>query len=406
MAGESSCPRCGAPLADPRAPCPSCPAAPRRTASQETLLLLLLVVFAGLGLWLTGLVVAAFHRAEDHWARYWFQSGEADLAAGRATTAVADFRNALEFARGDTVYRMRLADALLAAGRAEEARSYLLGMWEQQPASGPVNLKLARLESQRGNVSAAIGYFQSAIYGVWEDDPPRRRLEVRFELARYLLGVHQPGSAQAQLAVIAANAPHDPGLRVQIGELFLQAGRPALALEQYQDALRSRRDDPAALAGAGRAAYEVGDYDRARGYLERATRQPGAEPDLQEMLAMSRRIVVLDPDVPGLGVRERARRAASALEEARRRLQDCVQPVNESPVAGGSGSDLQGLAEELRAEVLHWNARGLERDPDSIGPAMDLVFRIERAPATRCGPPSETDQALLLLAQHRQKANP
>jgi hypothetical protein len=45
------------------------------------------------------------------------------------------------------------------------------------------------------------------------------------------------------------------------------------------------------------------------------------------------------------------------------------------------------------------NERSLQRTPDLVEEAMDLVFSIERQTSLVCGPPTGTDLALLLIAK-------
>ena len=85
--------------------------------------------------------------------------------------AFEDFRNALSYDPENNLVQARLAEALLADGRITEAGSYFLNLWDRTPGSGEVNLDLAHLSQRTNDVDGAIRYFQSAIYGSWEDDP-------------------------------------------------------------------------------------------------------------------------------------------------------------------------------------------------------------------------------------------
>lgn len=59
-------------------------------------------------------------------------------------------------------------------------------------------------------------------------------------------------------------------------------------------------------------------------------------------------------------------------------------------------SSLTETWERMKPRITPW---GLRHHPDSVEPAMDLVFRIERETAASCGMPSETDTALVLIAK-------
>ena len=108
--------------------------------------------------------------------------------------AVADFRNALAYSRDNDLYRLRLAQALMADHRPQEARSHLLSLWEKEPGDGTLNLELARLAAMWGDTPQAVRYYHAAIYGVWPDEPMAHRWQIRFELSEYLLAApHHPG---------------------------------------------------------------------------------------------------------------------------------------------------------------------------------------------------------------------
>lgn len=71
------------------------------------LIIILLFVF-------TSFVVSAYHRKWDGLVRLWFSRGEQALQAGKADVAVDCFRNALTDDPASDVYRLRLAQALIA----------------------------------------------------------------------------------------------------------------------------------------------------------------------------------------------------------------------------------------------------------------------------------------------------
>jgi predicted Zn-dependent protease len=121
---------------------------------------------------------------ESDLAVRWFTRGEQAMQAQLPAAAAEDYRNALSYDPDNRQYRLRLAQALLAANRWNEARAHLTSLWEEEPADGEVNLTLARLNAQRGDYSNTIRYYGNAINGVWNDDPRKRRIATRFELAR------------------------------------------------------------------------------------------------------------------------------------------------------------------------------------------------------------------------------
>src|SRR4029077_13829185 len=215
-------------------------ARPRRywLHSRETILLLcvlgLVIAFR-----VTGFAARLYHGRRAELARSWFDRGNAELKAGRATPALSDFRTALIYAQHELPleqqqqYELNFVQALIATGNAGEARAYLLDMWERGPGDSRINLELARLAAQAGNGADAKRYYNGAIYGVWDEGPDevlRSRMDTRLELYRYLMDRGEKTEAQSVLLAPAAAIPPDPALHAQVGQLMLQAGQTQPAL--------------------------------------------------------------------------------------------------------------------------------------------------------------------------------
>jgi hypothetical protein len=71
--------------------------------------------------------------------------------------------------RASVRHELLLAQALGDAGHTEESYNYFLGLWETQPGSGFINLRLARLAAKKNDMQAAINYYRAAIYGIFEE---------------------------------------------------------------------------------------------------------------------------------------------------------------------------------------------------------------------------------------------
>ena len=131
------------------------------------------------------------------------------MQANLPNVAADDYRTALSYDPENEDYRLRLGQALVAANRLNEARAHLLSLWEDEPASGDVNLTLARLFAKRQDPKSAIRYYNDAINGVWDDDPRKHRIDVRFELSNYLLQQRRTTEAQSELMALLAEDPRD-----------------------------------------------------------------------------------------------------------------------------------------------------------------------------------------------------
>src|SRR5688500_17244344 len=122
--------------------------ASRWTRGRHVLLWLALALAPAFSV--TAFVTAAHREHQRTLAREWDARGQRALENRQPALAVDAFRNALRFSRDDRDLRLRLAESLAASGRPAEARAYLLGLWQDQPGSGRVNLQLARLAALEG----------------------------------------------------------------------------------------------------------------------------------------------------------------------------------------------------------------------------------------------------------------
>jgi tetratricopeptide (TPR) repeat protein len=403
------CPRCGKTIPPGRAECPTCaPEWFRRPVSRETVLLLslpaILILFV-----IVGIASSRFHTKQRELAEEWFRKGEESLAAGAGPRAAEEFRTALVYAHDSprqSLYRRRLAQALLAMNRADEARAYLLNLWEREPGSGTLNLELARLAVQRGDVAEAVRYFNGAIFGVWEAEPDRRRREARLEFCRFLLDRGLREEAEAALIELAANLPRETRTLVQVGALFLQNHSYQRALDLFRQALSVEPKDPEGLELAGEAAFHLGEYREARRFWQLALRADPENLRVAEMLETASLILTSDPFARGISTSESARRALRALRQSSARLQACAEQLGESLDEPQPPSGLKALAERLQALEPRPREIQLARDTELRTAVAELAFDIQEVTARACGSPTGRDLALLLIAEKRGGAEP
>lgn len=402
MEGDRFCSKCGQPLPPGQSECPRC--SPRRgfwlSLEQEALILLsfpVLVVFIAV----TSFATKAYHAKLKTLAEDWYSRGEVSLQAGRTEAALEDFRTALVYSHDNAHYQLRLAQALVQSNRLEEARSYLLNLWERGPGDGTVNLELGRLAMRQGNLPEGLRFFHDAIYGSWEFNAEAQRRQARFELVESLLSRGARQQAQAELLALASELPPDAILHVQVGNLLLKIADYDHALNEFRQALRFSAREEEALAGAGEASFHMGDYRGAMRYLEGAARQESQDTRVAHFLEMTKLVLSEDPFDLRLSAQERGRRAVQAFEQAVARLRECAQNRNEVLDVPEPHTDLQlaySQAQKMKRKVRE---SVLSRNPDRIVSVMDLVFEIEERAETDCGPPTGLDEALLLIARKR-----
>jgi tetratricopeptide (TPR) repeat protein len=334
------------------------------------------------------------HRAEL--AVRWGARGETALQQGHPDQAVPALRTALIYAPDDRSYQMMLAQALGDSGHAEEATNYFLNLWEAQPGEGVINLQLARLARRRGAKDEAIRYYRAAIFGNWGGEGVERRREARLELANYLIEQGDVTLAQTELLIAASNAPPGAALEILFGDELLRASDPAPALLYYQRAIAQDPRNPAAYERAGRLAYQMGDYVRARNWLERAVRESGGTATSADaLLKNAERLLVLSPAAARTD-KDRITRLLDDKAIAKRHWNTCVATLSkETPLAAvmslnGRWTQAEGIS----------TREALAADQGNEDKLTGLINESEMLAADLCGAPTGDDALLLALGKN------
>jgi tetratricopeptide (TPR) repeat protein len=354
---------------------------------------------------ITGLIIALFigvtalsklfHAQQDALAARWSARGGADLAAGRFNEAVNDYRASLQYAPDCYAIQLGMAQSLIGLGHTGEASAYLVNLWEAEPENGVVNRELARIAAGKGDTRSALRYYHNAIYAIWSGDAERERRETRWELVKYLLGNKAYAQAQSELIALAAEVGDDPGQQVNLGQYFLKVQDNQRALAAFQVALKADPRGQAALAGAGAAAFGMGDYARAQEFLQGAVEQLPADRESRDLLDVAEQVTQLDPYRRQISVAERDRAVLGVLQTTGQRLASCPAAAR-SPIAAGKPETLNDAWTKLG---VHAASRDLPKNRDVVNQALNLAFAIERQAASQCGQGSSADAALVLISR-------
>jgi tetratricopeptide (TPR) repeat protein len=389
----------------------------------------LLLSFGGLVLAFlcTGFASRIYHARRRTLAESWFKRGTEELQAGKYGLALNDFQTALIYGRGNVpdaqleIYELDFSKALAATNHPEEARAYLLDLWEREPGSGEINLELARLAVRAGDDTEAKRYYNAAIYGIWEGDASQvatSRRETRLELFHYLTKRNEITNAQSVLMAIAAGLQPDASaeLHTQLGDLMLETGDASAALAQYEQALRIHPSDRAALAGAGLASFALGDdrgtvrflgeatreqarsaqtrqnapeaadsrpssaLDGAQAAAPRMTKDIASKAVAMEDLAIAEAVLALDPYEARLDVAGRARRAAKSYEAAMSRLVECAksQGVPLPAYAARGRASLPGAPGASNAQSTANGGTRASASADELAMLYDKAMRSQK----------------------------
>ncbi|MGH9327542.1 MAG: tetratricopeptide repeat protein [Terriglobia bacterium] len=397
MEGDRICERCGQVIPRGTEECPNC-AHPQRLRLRRDTFLLVCLLLLGILFAITGFAVKLYHNREKALGGHWYTKGEQSLQHGNPEGAMLDFRTALFHAPDNPVYQLRLAQALVHSNRLVEARSYLLRLWETNPADGQVNLELARVAMRQGNVPQVITCYHNAIDGVWPTPSEGQRRKLREELCEYLISQNRRTEALAELMALSAETPNNARLRTQVADLFLNAQDYDIALNQFRRSLRLNRRQPKAWQGAGEAAFQMGDYRAARDYLSRAHSEEPRNKDVAARLSTADRVLEMDPFDRRVPAAERRRRVVADFELALARIESCAKSRGETLQVPTPQTDLEkayASALKMKPKVRD---RTLRLHPDLADVIMNFIFQVEQMTAQDCGAPQGADLALLLIA--------
>lgn len=363
----------------------------RQLAIRDSMIFLSLTAITTALFVVTLFLFRSFQGHRTELAKRWSDRGLAAFQANKSDPAIMCYRTALSYAPGKRSYELMLAEALAQAGRIEESYNYFIGLREERPGDGFINLQLARLAGKKHDMPGAVNFYRASVYGDWEGDGVERRREVRLELARYLIEQHQPRMAKTELLIAGGNAPDNPALDITLASLLEQTGASLEAQNFYQKALVHQPHSQIALSGAGRIAYRRGDYVAARALLERVVQE---QPDNEQsglLLVHARRILQLMP-AETLSARERVDRILLARSIAEKRWETCAK-------VAPSQNLLQLLAIRWESEDAKASRSILLHDSDKQKATLQLIYDTEIQMSQQCGEPTGDDALLLLLAR-------
>lgn len=393
----------------------------RRLILQDTVALLSLFGITIVIAVITYFFFSSFRTHRQVLEQRWFQRGQQAMANGNATDAVEAFRSALTLSSGNRSYEMALANALVAAGRIDEAYAYYSTLRDEEPGDGLLNLQLARLSVKKKDATRAIAYYQAALDGDWRAEGVSHRREARLELAQYQLVLHKPVLAQGELLTAEGNALEDPVAMNRIAALLEQASDSSDALTAYQRAsLHAKPNTPArlqALLGESHAAESLGQYRLAAVALEhylanlhQVLHPPVAPAVVEQSLDRLQRLLALNP-LPSLPPRERAQRLLTDGSLAHKRYADCLASLQNMPTLDTGATPLATDAASLRALAPLWlpftklRRNPLADDLQAQDSLATLINQTELLTNRLCGPPTGDNALLLQLATVPNKSD-
>jgi tetratricopeptide (TPR) repeat protein len=272
------------------------------------------------------------------------------LNSGKADEAVEVFRKAHALDRGNMDYEVDLIAALTAAGKLDRAELLTKEVLERVPNDGRANLAAAHLMIKKGRIADAESYYHRAVYGDWSGDAAARRVSVRMELADFLAANGKGQELLAELLPLQEEAGKDPATVRHLAQLFLVAGSPSRAADEYRVLIKQNPNDGTAYAGLGQAELQSGEYRRAHdAFLAAAARKPG-DSSIRRQLGLVSTLTALDPMSRKLTSIEKYRRSRQILDLARSALQRCAAS-HPAPDSGEAGQVLTSVDNLLTSKT-------------------------------------------------------
>ena len=265
--------------------------------------------------------------------------------SGQVTQAVDAFRKAHALERRNRQYGLELADALIAANKLDEAERLLGDVLEREPNDGRANLLNARLMIKRSMFGEAESYYHRAIYGEWPSDAAAHRFAVRMELIDFLAARPEHEELLAELISLPEQKTKNPATEKHLAQLFLVAGSPSRAADEYRAVIKQNPKDAAAYAGLGEAELQLGEYSKARDAFFTASTHKPDDPEIRRKLKLSSTLAALDPTYRKLTSMEKYRRSVEILGMARPSLETCL--ATHPAAASGETQQLLQSADEV-----------------------------------------------------------
>jgi tetratricopeptide (TPR) repeat protein len=163
----------------------------------------------------------------------------------------------------DLQQRFERAVQLAAQGKLREAEPLFREITQKQPAFAPAHLNLGLVYRLQNQNEKALTHLRRAA----ELNPKDPRPLV--ELARLCLDTGKLGDARGYLRMLRDRFPKEPELPVLEGALASLQGEWGVAIEKFQQALKTRPNDFRIHYNLGIAAYQIRRYEEAEKHLKR-----------------------------------------------------------------------------------------------------------------------------------------
>ncbi|HEX4749708.1 MAG TPA: tetratricopeptide repeat protein [Bryobacteraceae bacterium] len=318
------------------------------------------------------------------------RNGESLLAQGRAPDAVDAFRKAHALERENVKYELDLIQALMAAGKLQEAQPLMTDILEEQSNDGEANLIAARLAAKEGHIVAADSYYHRAIYGGWPNNVAQHQIQTRLELIEFLTQRGKQNEILAELLPLQEQVAKNAGLQPEVARLFLIAGSPGRAADVFHQLIRAQPKDFTNYAGLGEAELALGDFRAAHNAFANALARNSKNPTLKERLEFANLLSNLDPTVRWLSAQDKYSRTVQILQMASTDLTQCLTNHPQS----GNDATTQLLS---KAQTALSSSPPKQQVNEVAESNLNLAQQIWRTRVSACGSGAAPDEEALPL---------
>ncbi len=358
-----------------------------RQAAAPALLGLIALLMALL--YVVDLSLAKLEREEVRLeAQRHFTQGNAAFLRGNARAAIEPLRQAFVLDRNNRGYALALAAAQISDRQLEAARFILDDLLGKDPNNAQANLLMARLSVAEGQFTLADSFYHRAIYGAWEADGERQRLNARLELAGLLAEHGSEDQLLAEILTLQNSAPRSLDLTRRIASLYLEARSATRAVAAYRALLREVPEDAEGYAGLAEAEMLLNNYQQAQSAYASALRLRPEEPTWQRRAKLADELTELDPTGRRLSSSERFKRSIKILLMAEHAVARCF-PDGRVP------QDLQTPLDKSRQ--LNDEKPRAAKMSEQAEARLEVAEELFAAGSRHCSETSAEDDALTLL---------
>jgi tetratricopeptide (TPR) repeat protein len=245
-------------------------------------------------------------------------------SSGKMDAAIDSLRKAYSLERQNRDFTLALADTLVNDNKLDEADRLLHEVLERNSNDAQANLLSAHMMARRNQPAEAESFFHRAIYGEWQTDVADKRVAARLELIDFLAAIPERKKLLAELLALPEDMKKTPALEQHLGELFLTAGSPSRAIDEYKKVLSQAPTNAAAHIGMGNAELELGNYSKARDAFLNVSKTNPADAETKNKLDLTMTLAALDPTSRHLTSIEKYRRSLNILGLTRISLGNCL----------------------------------------------------------------------------------